>query len=66
MAKHPERITHTRGPSPTVELRTQDLLRRGSKLAQDSRQLVSDAKRLLDTSAKLISSSHERKRAKAQ
>jgi hypothetical protein len=51
---------------PPVELHSEDLLRHGSKLAQESRQLVSDAKRLLYTSAKLISSSHTRRKGNAQ
>jgi len=43
-------------------VRHEDLLRRGAKLAQSSKQLISDAKRLIEISAKLVASSELRKR----
>ena len=50
----------TQGDS--LEIRHVDLLRKGAKLTQASRQLISDAKRLLATSAELISSSKQRRK----
>ncbi len=54
------RKTHPRGR--ILEQRHENLLREGARLAQYSRQLITDAKRLVDSSEKLIASSRERKK----